>query len=170
VRLIKQGFNSGVDHAGAEIGQPTSFFVGCALNPGAEDIDRELRNLHRKIRMGADFILTQPVFEPQVMERFLRMYAQEFGPVEAPILAGVLPLLSPRHAAFLHNEVPGIEIPEGIRARLANAGESAPQEGIRIACELVEAVCPWASGIYLMPAFNRYDLAADLIEAVSLLV
>jgi methionine synthase / methylenetetrahydrofolate reductase(NADPH) len=166
VRLIKQGFNSGVDHAGVEIGQPTSFFVGCALDLTAEDAGREFKNLRRKIRMGADFILTQPVFDPQAADRFLQQYAEEFEQIEIPILAGMLPLLSPRHAAFLHNEVPGIEIPEKIRHRLAKAGESAPQEGIRIACELVEAVCPWASGIYLMPALNRYDLAAELIEAV----
>lgn len=166
IRLIKQGFNSGVDHAGAEIGQPTSFFVGCALDLGAQDADREIKNLRRKIRMGADFILTQPVFDPQIAQNFLNRYVDQFSPLEIPLLAGILPLLSPRHASFLHNEVPGIEIPEKIRVRLAEAGEAAFQEGIQIACELTEAVCPWASGIYLMPALNRYDLAAELIEAV----
>jgi homocysteine S-methyltransferase len=166
IRLIKQGFNSGFDHAGIEIGQPTSFFVGCALDPGAEDIDREIKNLRRKIRMGADFILTQPVFDPQIAGRFVQRYTEQAGPLEIPILAGILPLLSPRHASFLHNEVPGIDIPEEIRDRLEKAGPGAAQEGNRIACELTEAVRPWASGIYLMPAFNRYDLAAELIDAV----
>ena len=80
---------------------------------------------------------------------------------------GVLPLYSSRHAAFLHNEVPGIIIPEDTRQRIEAAGENAPQEGVRIAAELVEAIKPWGQGIYIMPAFSRYDLAAEIIEAIQ---
>ncbi|OGO70423.1 MAG: bifunctional homocysteine S-methyltransferase/methylenetetrahydrofolate reductase [Chloroflexi bacterium RBG_19FT_COMBO_56_12] len=167
IKLIKEGFNVGVDHAGVEIGQPTSFFVGCALNLTAPDLDLEVKNLRRKIKAGADFILTQPVFQPLLVEPFLKRYTELSSPIEIPILVGVLPLFSPRHAAFLHNEVPGIEIPEEIHARLKKAGESAPQVGIRIATELIDQMRSWASGIYLMPAFNRYDLAAEVIEAVN---
>jgi len=167
IKLIKEGFNVGVDHAGVEIGQPTSFFVGCALNLTAPDLDLEVKNLRRKIKAGADFILTQPVFQPFLVEPFLKRYTELSSPIEIPILVGVLPLFSPRHAAFLHNEVPGIEIPEEIHARLKKAGESAPQVGIRIATELIDQMRSWASGIYLMPAFNRYDLAAEVIEAVN---
>lgn len=167
IRLIKDGFNAGIDHAGVEIGQPTSFFVGCALNLTSPDPDLEVKNLRRKIKAGADFILTQPVFQPQLAEKFLKHYVEMAEPVEVPILVGVLPLFSSRHAAFLHNEVPGIEIPQDIHTRLKKAGEVAPQAGIQIACELIYEMRSWASGIYLMPAFNRYDMAAEVIEAVK---
>ncbi|HEX9617441.1 MAG TPA: bifunctional homocysteine S-methyltransferase/methylenetetrahydrofolate reductase [Anaerolineales bacterium] len=167
IRLIKQGFNAGVDHAGVEIGQPTSFFVGCALNLTALDVEREIRNLRRKLAAGADFILTQPVYQPEIAAEFIRRLAGLAGPLEVPVLVGVLPLFGPRHAAFLHNEVPGIRISEEIQGRLRNAGDSAPQEGVRIALELIEAVRPWAKGVYLMPAFNRYDLAAEIVEQVQ---
>jgi len=167
IRLIKQGFNAGVDHAGVEIGQPTSFFVGCALNLTALDVEREIRNLRRKLAAGADFILTQPVYQPEIAAEFIRRLAGLAGPLEVPVLVGVLPLFGPRHAAFLHNEVPGIRISEEIQGRLLNAGDSAPQEGVRIALELIEAVRPWAKGVYLMPAFNRYDLAAEIVEQVQ---
>jgi homocysteine S-methyltransferase len=165
IKLIKQHFNAGVDHAGADIGQPTAFFVGCALNLTPQDPDQEIKNLRRKIRAGADFALTQPVFQPgAAADMFLKYYQDQYGPLEIPILAGVLPLYSARHAAFLHNEVPGISIPETIRNRMRDAGDRAPQEGVCIALELIEQMKPWCSGIYLMPAFNRYDLAAEVVE------
>jgi homocysteine S-methyltransferase len=165
VKLIKQNFNLGVDHAGVDIGQPTSFFVGCALNLTPKDPAREVKNLRRKLRAGADFVLTQPVYEPEDAEAFLERYADEYGPLEIPILAGVLPLYGVRHALFLHNEVPGIEISEEYQGRLRAAGEAAPQEGVQIALDLIECMKPWASGIYLMPQFSRYDLAAEIVEA-----
>jgi homocysteine S-methyltransferase len=167
IRLIKQGFNTGVDHAGVEIGQPTSFFVGCALNLTAQDPGREIRNLRRKLAAGADFILTQPVYQPEVASTFLERYTDLVGPLDVPVLVGVLPLFSPRHAAFLHNEVPGISISAEIQERLRQAGEGAPQEGVRIALEHIEAMRPWAKGVYLMPAFNRYDLAAEIVESLQ---
>lgn len=165
IRLIKDGFNTGVDHAGADLGGATSFVVGCALNPGAPDPDRELRVLRRKVAAGADFVLTQPVFDPDELRRFLQRYRDLFGPLSIPVLAGILPLAGERHAEFLHNEVPGIQIPEPLRRRVAAAAQ--PQaEGQRIALELIEAAADSAQGIYLMPAFGRYDLAAELIEGV----
>ena len=164
IRLIKHNFNAGLDHAGTDIGQPTSFFVGCALNLCPQDAKQEIKNLRRKIKAGADFALTQPVYEPELAEAFLRRYEEQHGPLEIPVLVGVLPLYGARHAAFLHNEVPGISIPEALRERMQQAGEKAPQEGVRIALELIEQMRPWARGIYLMPAFGRYDLAADVVE------
>jgi methionine synthase I (cobalamin-dependent)/5,10-methylenetetrahydrofolate reductase len=164
IKLIKQGFNMGLDHAGADIGQPTTYFVGCALNLCPSDPETEIKNLRRKLKAGADFALTQPVFEPQLAEAFLKTYATQFGSLEIPVLVGVLPLYSPRHATFLHNEVPGINIPEDIQRRVRMAGECAPQEGVRIALELVAEMKAWAQGIYLMPQFNRYDLAAEIVE------
>lgn len=166
IKLIKQRFNQGIDHAGSEIGQPTSFFVGCALNLLPPDPQREIRILRRKIENGADFALTQPVYQPEKAREFLALYEARFGKIEIPILVGILPLFSPRHAAFLHNEVPGINIPEALRQRIADAGENAPQEGVQIAIELIKEMRPWVDGVYLMPAFHRYDLAADIIEAI----
>lgn len=167
IKLIKQGFNMGYDHAGAEIGQPTSFFVGCALNLNPQNREQEMKSLYKKITAGADFILTQPVFDVNGAELFLRQYQDRYGRIEIPILVGVLPLYGTRHAAFLHNEVPGVEIAEDLRRRIEGAGEDAPAEGVRIAIELIEAMLSWARGIYLMPAFNRFDLAAEIIERVQ---
>lgn len=167
IKLIKQGFNAGVDHAGSDIGQPTAFFVGCALNLLPANPEREIKVLRRKIDNGADFALTQPVYQPEKAYEFLKLYAQKFGPLEIPILAGVLPLYGTRHASFLHNEVPGIVIPEETRLRLEAAGDNAPQEGVQIAIENIQRMKSWANGIYIMPPFNRYDLAAEIIEAVK---
>jgi 5,10-methylenetetrahydrofolate reductase len=164
IKLIKQNFNAGLDHAGADIGQPTSFFVGCALNLAPQDVEGEMKNLRRKLKAGADFLLTQPVFEPRAAEAFLKRYAEQYGALEMPVLVGILPLYGTRHAAFLDNEVPGISIPEFMHERLRQAGEAAPREGVRIALELIAQMKSWARGIYLMPAFNRYDLAAEVVE------
>jgi homocysteine S-methyltransferase len=167
IKLIKHNFNAGLDHAGAEIGQPTSFFVGCALNLCPADFQVEINNLRRKVKAGADFALTQPVYEPGAAETLLKRYADEFGSLEIPVLVGVLPLYNARHAAFLHNEVPGVSIPEELQLRMLGAEEKAPQEGVRIALELIEQMKGWAGGIYLMPAFGRYDLAAEVVDGCS---
>jgi methionine synthase / methylenetetrahydrofolate reductase(NADPH) len=167
IKLIKQGFNAGVDHAGADIGQPTSFFVGCALNLTAPDPESEVKNLRRKLKAGADFILTQPTYAPEEARKFLAYVEEQLGqPLPIPILAGILPLASIRHANFLHQEVPGVTIPEEIRARMEKAGEKGAREGVTIAIELIQQLRVFSQGIYMMPAFNRFDYAAEIIEAV----
>ncbi|HET7011727.1 MAG TPA: bifunctional homocysteine S-methyltransferase/methylenetetrahydrofolate reductase [Anaerolineales bacterium] len=165
IRLIQHNFNTGVDQAGADIGGATSFVVGCAVNLCAPDLEREARVLHRKIAAGADFILSQPVYDTQVVRTFRELYTARYGPLTTPLLLGLLPLHSERHASFLHNEVPGIKIPEAIRRRIARAGSAGPAEGVRIARELLEALRNEIQGVYLMPAFQRYDLAAEVVEA-----
>jgi homocysteine S-methyltransferase len=167
IKLIKQGFNAGVDHSGTSIGQPTSFFVGAALNLKPADVEQEIKNLHRKVQAGADFFLTQPIYRGGDGPAFLEQYAAKYGPLERPVLAGVLPLVSLKHANFLHHEVPGVFIPEGARQRMEAAGENASREGVKLAIELIEAVKPWAAGIYLMPQFNRFDLIAEIIEKIK---
>jgi len=167
IKLIKHNLNAGIDQAGNSIGQPASFAVACALNPGATDLMHEVRLTHKKVEAGADFALTQPLYDPHVLERFLIAYEAEFGPLRLPILAGILPLYGARHAAFLHNELPGITIPEATRARIAAAGDGSPQEGVQIARELAAEMRDLAQGIYIMPAFGRYDLAASVIEALG---
>ncbi len=166
IKLIKKGFNAGIDHAGSDIGQPTSFFTGCALNLAPNEPEQEIKNLRRKLRAGADFIMSQPIYDPQAALGFLNRAAQELGQLP-PLLVGILPLVSTRHASFLHHEVPGISIPETIRDRLEGSKENAAAEGLKIAIELVEQMRPHIQGIYLMPPFNRFDYAAEIIEAVQ---
>jgi homocysteine S-methyltransferase len=165
IGLVKRGFNQGTDHAGEDIGQPTTFYVGGALNLTPERIGRELKVLRRKVRAGVDFLLTQPVYDPAAAMRLLDAYRDSYGPLGVPILVGILPLYSARHARFLHNEVPGIKIPEALSDRVGSS-DDAPREGVRIAVELIAESRNWAHGVYLMPAFHRYDLAAEVIEAV----
>lgn len=168
IQLIKQGFNTGVDHAGASIGQPTSFFVGAALNLCPPDPENEIKNLKRKLKAGADFFLTQPIYDPQKAKAFLDRFAEVTGvPLDKPVLVGILPLVSVKHANFLHNEVPGIVIPEETLRRMEQARENASREGVRIALELAEQIKPWAAGVYLMPQLNRFDLIAEIIEAIK---
>ena len=166
IKLIKLGFNAGVDHSGTSIGQPTSFFVGAALNLCPPDIDNEVKNLHRKVKAGADFFLTQPVYDPKDGPKILEAYEAKHGRLEQPILVGILPLVSVRHANFLHHEVPGVFIPEETRRKIEKAGEDGVKAGAEIAVELVEQVKAWAGGVYIMPQFHKYDMVAGIIESV----
>jgi methionine synthase I (cobalamin-dependent)/5,10-methylenetetrahydrofolate reductase len=165
IRLIKEGFNAGVDHSGSDIGQPTSFFVGCALNLNPSNPKQEARNLHRKLESGADFILTQPVFDAKPALEFLETFEKEYGVFITPLLLGILPLHNFRHANFLHQEVPGVNIPAAIMNKMEHAGEKGPHIGAEIASALIQELRPRIQGVYLMPAFNRYDITAGIIEA-----
>ncbi len=167
IKLIHEGFNSGIDHAGLDIGQPTSFFVGCALNLNPQDINREIKMLNRKITAGADYIMTQPIYRAEILQNFIHAYAEVYGKIPLPILIGVLPLASERHALFLENEVPGISIPADIIERMRTAGENGAKEGVRLAIELALQVKSVAQGIYIMPAFNRFDYVAEIIDQIK---
>jgi len=167
IKLIKQGFNAGVDHAGMDIGQPTSFFVGCALNLNPNRIEDEIRNLQRKLDAGADFILTQPTYSPSDALRNMDAITKAMAGSPVPILVGILPLASARHAAYLHHEVPGILVPDEIRRRMESAGEGSARTGMEIAIELIRTLRPAIQGVYLMPAFSRYDIAAEIIETIK---
>lgn len=167
IKLIKQGFNAGLDHSGTSIGQPTNFFVGAALNLCAPDTDHEIKNLHRKVKAGADFFLTQPIYQAKDGEGFLAKNELKHGPLKRPVLVGILPLVSLKHANFLNHEVPGISIPDEIIARMEKAGDRAAEEGVKIAVELIEQIKPWAQGVYIMPQFSRFDLIAEIIDQVK---
>jgi homocysteine S-methyltransferase len=169
IKLIKQGFNQGVDHSGTSIGQPTNFFVGAALNLCPPDLENEIRNLHRKVNAGADFFLTQPIYRPQDGPNLLNAYEARHGKFEKPILAGILPLVSAKHANFLHNEVPGVFIPEAARRRIEEAGsvEDGVKVGVELSVELIRQIKGWAHGVYIMPQFHRYDMVAEIVEAVK---
>jgi len=167
IKLIKQGFNMGVDHSGTSIGQPTKFFVGAALNLCPSDPEREIRNLHRKVTNGADFFLTQPIYRPDDGPKLLEKYEAKHSPLNKPILTGILPLVSKRHATFLHNEVPGVFIPEEAIGRIEAAGEEGARVGVELAVELIEQLKGWAAGAYMMPQFHRYDMVVEIIEAIK---
>ena len=161
IRLIKSA-NSGQDLSGRPIEQSTSFFTGCALNLEAQDMDGELRSLDRKLEAGADFILTQAVFDPEALERC----RQRLGGFPLPVVMGVLPLRSLRHTEFLHNEVPGMVIPESVRQRMRDAGRSGAEVGVQLAQELLGAVNSQIAGVYLIPSFGRYDVVADVMAGL----
>ncbi len=167
IKLIKQGFNAGVDHSGTSIGQPTNFFVGAALNLCAPDPFQEIKHLHRKVRAGADFFVTQPIYRADDGMELLSKYEAEYGKLDKPVLAGILPLVSLKHANFLNHEVPGIAIPEATLKRLDQAGDRAAETGVQIAVELIQQIRPWAQGVYIMPQFSRFDLIAEIIDKVK---
>ncbi len=169
IALIKHKMNFGEDLGGSSIGRPTGFTVGCALNMFADDLDREIKVLGNKLEAGADFALGQSVFEPHKVELFLKRYEEITGEAfTLPVLMGILPLYSLRHAKFLHNEVPGISIPDSIMKRMEDAGDNAPQEGVKIAQELLRDVQGMVAGAYIIPAFGKYHLAAEVIDAVAI--
>ncbi|MCB9830942.1 MAG: bifunctional homocysteine S-methyltransferase/methylenetetrahydrofolate reductase [Planctomycetes bacterium] len=164
LKLVK-ALNNGIDPAGKMVGEATSFFCACGAEPGALSYDREIERLRAKIRNGAELIMTQPVYDPAVLDRFLRDTAD----LEVPILVGILPLASARNADFLHNEVPGMQIPAAIRQRMHDApeGEEARAEGVRIAREMLEAVKDRVVGTYIMPPFSRYRAALEVLEPLG---
>jgi methionine synthase / methylenetetrahydrofolate reductase(NADPH) len=158
---ILAGMNDGRDATGNSIGEPTSFCVGVALNPAAEDPAHEMERFLAKAEGGAQWAQTQPVYDLEVLERF-------FGATRPPIpvIVGLLPLHSARHAEFLHNEVPGISIPDAVRARMREAGERGRQAGIEMTQALLQAVRGRYAGAYLMPSFGRFEVVAEVLEAL----
>jgi homocysteine S-methyltransferase len=165
IQLIKEQFNTGLDKAGHSIDQATNFVVGCALNLVPSNMDQELKLLRKKVRSGADFALTQPVFDSEAAIAFIREYESRYGEPLLPIIAGVKPLYNSRNAEFLHNEVPGMSIPAMQRERMRQA-TNPQQEGVEIARETIQTLRPHVNGFYLMPAFNRFDLAADVLDVL----
>ncbi|MCY3655592.1 MAG: bifunctional homocysteine S-methyltransferase/methylenetetrahydrofolate reductase [Chloroflexi bacterium] len=163
VRILKR-LNEGVDFAGNSLGRPTDFFVACAANPTADDIDIELRRVRAKLDEGGDMLMTQPVYDLATLTGFF----ERLGPVDVPVLLGILPLMSSRHTEFIHNELAGVVIPDDVRARMREAGDAGAAAGLEIAFEQIEETrdFDWVSGIYIMPSFGRYEVAAELIERV----
>ncbi|MBI2459987.1 MAG: bifunctional homocysteine S-methyltransferase/methylenetetrahydrofolate reductase [Candidatus Rokubacteria bacterium] len=162
VRILA-GFNRGVDASGTSIGEPCRFAIGVALNPAAEDLGREVERFHRKVEAGAQWAQTQPVYELEVLERFF----ERAGPPPIPIIVGILPLHSARHAEFLHHEVPGISVPTEVRQRMREAGDRAQALGIAFAQETLRAVRGRYQGAYLMPSFGRFEVVAEVLDALE---
>jgi len=158
---IASGLNAGVDPAGKEC-EPTSFVLATGAEPAAHDRDRELRRLEDKKAAGAELVMTQPVYDPRTLERFL----DDARGLGLPVMVGILPLASHRNAEFLHNEVPGMGIPAEYRERMARVGggPAGRAEGIRIAQEALAAIKHRVQGAYVMPPFNRVDSALAVLE------
>jgi len=154
--------NRGVNAVGKEIKGSPDFVIGCAFNPNAKNFDSQLRKLESKIAAGAAYVMTQPVFDPAL----IRKTAQSISALGVPVFIGVMPLLNARNAEFLHNEVPGISIPEEIRERLRLAPEGKGAEiGIEFAASLRDEVRAHTPGLYLITPFLRYDLSVRLMGA-----
>jgi methionine synthase / methylenetetrahydrofolate reductase(NADPH) len=152
--------NRGEDFTGKAIDAPTSFYVGVAVNPSADDLDREVDRFRQKVEAGARFAMTQALFDLAYLDRLLERLG---GSSPVPLLVGVWPLTSYQLAFRLHNEVPGITIPEPVQRRLADAGADARRLGFELARELVEGSRSRAAGIYVIPPFKEPDAALELL-------
>jgi homocysteine S-methyltransferase len=159
IRVLRR-LNAGTDLAGNSIGEPTQFVIGCAVNPVADDLELEYDRFSKKLEAGAEFVMTQPLYE---MEPLLRFF-ERVGKGRVPVLLGLLPLQSHRHAEFLHNEVPGITIPEPVRRRMREAGDRGVEAGVEMCRSLLHEARPHVEGAYLMPSFGRYEVVARVAE------
>jgi methionine synthase I (cobalamin-dependent)/5,10-methylenetetrahydrofolate reductase len=160
--------NRGEDQAGSAIGQRAGFTIACALDPTAADQRTEWDRLERKLEAGAQLVMTQPLYSLDQVESMADEAQRRFGPsgIPVPVLLGVLPLQTARHAEFLHNEVPGITIPDEARAAMHAAGERGAEVGLEMSLELLEHVEELVNGTYIMPSFGRYEQAAELVRRI----
>jgi methionine synthase / methylenetetrahydrofolate reductase (NADH) len=163
---VVNGLNRGLDPGGNSIGAPTGFTIGVVANQGAMDMDREADRLRWKVDAGAEFVMTQPVFDPDRLDEFLARTA-EWG---VPVIAGLWPLASLRNAEFLANEVPGVHVPERVihRMQLAqeDGAEAAEAEGVKIALEVFEKIRDKIQGVHIGVAGGRSDRALQVLQAV----
>jgi homocysteine S-methyltransferase len=155
--------NSGVDVGGRSIGEPTALSIGVGVNPGHRDFEFEMVRFAKKIEAGAEWAITQPVFDVKVMEEFLE-YRERQG-FHIPVVMGIWPLTSYRNAQFMNNEVPGVEIPEQILSRMSRAdtADASRDEGVAIARELCESMKGAVQGVQVSAPFGRIDLALRII-------
>ncbi len=156
--------NRGVDVGGNSIKEPTAFCIGVGSNPGALDLDREVSRFEWKVDAGAEFAITQPVFDLDVFHQFLKRIEH----VRIPIVAGIWPLASFRNAEFMNNEVPGVEVPDSVLERMARADtkEAARAEGIAIAQDMLLALLPDIQGVQVAAPFGRYSTAIEVVSAL----
>jgi homocysteine S-methyltransferase len=157
-------FNRGADLTGRPLEHATAFHVGCAFNFCAKDLGRELALLERKVDAGAHFALSQPVFDVATIRRVIEKLGGRFP---LPLLAGTLPLWNARHALFLHNEVPGIVVPDPVLRRMEAAGDDGRSVGVAIAQETLNGLAGLVQGAYFMPPFGRYELVTEVMAGVD---
>ena len=158
--------NKGMDIGGRRLSAPTGFHVGVGANPGALNLEHEISRFEAKIQAGAEFAITQPVFDHRLLEGFLQRIAQ----CRIPILAGIWPLLSFRNAEFMQNEVPGASVPAEIVERMRKAQDIGPEmarrEGVAIARETLVAIKGMVQGVQVSPPMGKYEWALEILEAL----
>lgn len=160
---IISGLNEGYNFTGKTIKYRTDFVVGCTLNPNAKNLDAQIARLERKVKAGAQYVMTQPIFDRSLV----KLMYDRTRHLNIPILTGVWPLLTGRQTEFLHHEVPGIIIPDTVRARMAGKeGQEGRRLGIEIGREMVEAALEYFPGVYLITPFLAYDATAELAQFV----
>jgi homocysteine S-methyltransferase len=165
IEMIKK-MNQGIAFSGRTMKQGSCFTVGVAFNPNVDRLETQVNRLRKKIQLGADFVMTQPIFDWR-QAREVYEATREFN---LPVFVGIMPLASGRNADFLHNEVPGIEIPLKVRERMYRFdGERARREGVTIAAEILESVLDYFNGVYLITPFVRYEMILELVEKCRLL-
>ena len=163
IRMTKQ-LNDGIAFSGKPLKQKANFIVGAAFNPNVKHLDKAVQRLEKKIAAGADYIMTQPVYDTGLIERI----AESTKHLSVPIFLGIMPLANGRNAEYLHNEVPGIKLSDEVRARMAGLeGEEGRAEGVKIAKELLDCAILHFKGIYLMTPFLHYNMAVQLTEYVK---
>ncbi len=156
--------NRGLDLGGSSFGQPTEFMVGVALNPTARNQELEISRFRYKIEAGADYAITQPIYDVEAYKRFF----EAMGPVEIPIIMGIWPLVSLRNAEFLKNEVPGVEVPDWAVAEMEKAGdnkEEAVKRGLEIAFKTIDQARGLVAGFQVSAPFNRVEVALEVVNA-----
>lgn len=158
--------NRGLDLGGNPFGEPTAFTIGVGVNPGHLDLDYELRRLDWKVKAGAEYAITQPVFDVRQLESFLRRIEH----MKLPIVAGIWPLLSYRNAQFMNNEVPGVSVPDDVMERMRLASEKGKEfglrEGVTIARETLERVRDQVAGVQVSAPLGRVDLALQVFDGL----
>lgn len=158
IRLLA-GYNRGVDPKGNDLGQPTHFLIGGALNPSAPDLELEIDRFHQKVAAGIHYCMVQPVFDMEVLVRIL----ERLGRPLVPVIAGICPIHSYQHARLLHNEIPGIQLTDQVMERMRTA-LSAEEEGLAIARELLDAARLACQGVYIMPSYGRHETALRVLS------
>lgn len=160
---LLSALNQGRNMLGADLGEGTQFCLGAAFNPNVSRLDGQVNKLRKKISAGAQFFQTQPVYSLEILERM----GTALTDVTTPVLLGILPLVSERNAEFLHNEVPGIVLPDEVRKRMrGTSGAAGVAAGMAIAEEMVKIAAKNTQGYYIMPPFGKVDLALQLIEVI----
>jgi homocysteine S-methyltransferase len=160
---IISGMNKGYNFTGKSIKYPTDFVMGCTFNPNVKNLDTQIARLERKVAAGASYVMTQPVFDPALV----KIMYERTRHLNVPILTGVWPLLNGRQAEFLHNEVPGIIIPDIVRSKMTGKeGPEGKRVGIDLAKQIVDTVLEFFPGVYLITPFLAYDTTAELAQFV----
>jgi homocysteine S-methyltransferase len=166
IKLIKQ-LNDGYAFSGKQMKQKANFVIGAAFNPNVRHLEKAIERLERKVACGADYVMTQPIYDARTIERLHEMTKH----ISIPIFIGVMPLANGRNAEYLHNEVPGIELSDEVRKRMAGLeGDEGRRVGTEIAKELLDVTVKYFKGIYLITPFLHYDMTlqlADYVRAVT---